>query len=128
MDSATQELVRRRANERCNTAASGNPVSRLAFMSNTSSPDSTEEPTIPLTWLWPVIGATFKGPNLSAIDTESGNILSLFHPRKDIWQSHFILEQGLIRGTSEMGRATARLLNMNAYHRVQLRIEIEKQS
>ena len=30
----------------------------------------------------------FKGPNLSAIDPESGNIVPIFHPRKDRWHSH----------------------------------------
>ena len=33
------------------------------------------------------------------------------------------LNEGVIQGTTDIGRATARLLNMNAFYRVQLRIE-----
>jgi len=65
----------------------------------------------------------FKGPNLSAIDPLTGNIVTLFHPRKDVWTVHFVLKDGMILGQSDVGRATVRLLNMNAFHRVQLRIE-----
>jgi len=65
----------------------------------------------------------FKGPNLAAIDPATGNIVSIFHPRTDRWPLHFALADGLIVGKSDMGRATVRLLNMNAYHRVQLRLE-----
>jgi len=54
----------------------------------------------------------------------TGNIVSLFHPRRDIWEIHFSLEEGLIHGRTDVGRATARLLNMNAYHRIRLRIEV----
>jgi HNH endonuclease len=65
----------------------------------------------------------FKGPNLSAIDSATGAIVTLFHPRKDDWHVHFTLRDGLVLGKTDIGRATARLLNMNAHHRVQLRLE-----
>ena len=31
----------------------------------------------------------FKGTDISSIDPESGEITSLFHPRKDEWNEHF---------------------------------------
>jgi 5-methylcytosine-specific restriction endonuclease McrA len=30
-----------------------------------------------------------KGPNLSALDPESGALVQLFHPRRDRWEEHF---------------------------------------
>jgi hypothetical protein len=31
----------------------------------------------------------FKGPNLTSVDPETGDIVSLFHPRNDPWNDHF---------------------------------------
>ena len=31
-----------------------------------------------------------KGPNLTGIDPETGEIVSLFHPRRDRWAEHFV--------------------------------------
>jgi hypothetical protein len=67
----------------------------------------------------------FKGPNLSPVDPTTGNVVALFHPRKDAWHDHFNLqEDGQIFGMTDVGRATVRLLNMNAHYRVVLRREI----
>ena len=30
-----------------------------------------------------------KGPNLSALDPESGALVRLFHPRREHWEEHF---------------------------------------
>ena len=59
----------------------------------------------------------YKGPNLTAIDPLTGNI----NPRKDRWDDHFAFSGPEIIGRTENGRATARLLNMNADRRVRLR-------
>lgn len=65
----------------------------------------------------------FKGPNLTSIDPQSGDIVLLFHPRRDAWGEHFRLEGGTIVGLTATGRATVRLMQMNAPRRVQLREE-----
>jgi hypothetical protein len=64
----------------------------------------------------------YKGPNLSSIDPVSGSVVELFHPRKQVWIDHFQEAEGVIEGLTPEGRATVRLLNMNAKRRVQLRI------
>ncbi len=64
-----------------------------------------------------------KGPNLASIDPETDQIVLLYNPREHAWSDHFALEHGLIVGLTSVGRATARLLNMNAPHRVELRRE-----
>lgn len=65
----------------------------------------------------------YKGPNLSSIDPESLAIVDLFHPRRSNWSDHFEIRSGYVSGKTATGRATARLLNMNASRRVQLRLE-----
>lgn len=65
----------------------------------------------------------FKGPNLTSIDPDSGNVALLFHPRRDRWEEHFAFDGGEIVGLTPTGRATVRLLQMNAPRRVQLREE-----
>ena len=64
----------------------------------------------------------FKGPNLSSNDTVAHGKVDLFHPRFDDWDQHFSLASGRIKGLTDVGRATARLLNMNDDRRVELRL------
>ena len=65
----------------------------------------------------------FKGPNLSSIDSETRTLVALFTPRADSWSDHFVIRDGQIVGLTPRGRATVRLLNMNAPRRVELRRE-----
>jgi hypothetical protein len=69
----------------------------------------------------------YKGPNLSSIDPVSGNVVGLFHPHRDSWQDHFTIRNGEIVGLSPVGRATVRLLQLNARRRVELRRELIEQ-
>jgi hypothetical protein len=62
-----------------------------------------------------------KGPNLSGTDPLSGNVVTLYHPRREIWQDHFALEEFRFVGLSPTGRATVRVLAMNDVDRLQLR-------
>ncbi len=127
MDSAVRELVRRRAKDRCEYCRL--PQSAVAF-----APFHTEH----------IIARQHgggdeqsnlalacdrcnlrKGPNLSAIDPETGAIVPLFHPRRDLWQDHFRWENAEIVGRTPTGRATVRLLQMNAKRRLQLRGQLK---
>lgn len=63
----------------------------------------------------------YKGTNLSSIDPETRQLVTLYHPRNDQWDHHFSLHGGEIDGITPTGRATVRLLNMNAPQRVELR-------
>lgn len=63
----------------------------------------------------------YKGPNLTAIDPESGAVVMLFHPRRDVWETHFRLRGTRIEGLTPTGRATVRLLNMNDENRQRIR-------
>ena len=48
--------------------------------------------------------------------------MNVFNPRTDEWSDNFAISQGTIVGLTPIGRATARLLNMNDSRRVELRL------
>lgn len=62
-----------------------------------------------------------KGPNLTGIDPESGNVVPLFHPRAQRWAEHFANRGPSVVGLTPTGRATVRVLTMNAPGRAELR-------
>lgn len=62
-----------------------------------------------------------KGTNLSSVDPATGEIVLLFNPRRDVWQEHFRHDGVQIIGMTPTGRATVRLLQFNAKHRLELR-------
>ncbi|HBJ87669.1 MAG TPA: HNH endonuclease [Verrucomicrobiales bacterium] len=64
-----------------------------------------------------------KGPNLTGIDPDSGEVCRLFHPRLDRWPDHFRKESALVLGISAIGRTTAWLLAMNSEEQASLRGE-----
>jgi 5-methylcytosine-specific restriction endonuclease McrA len=70
----------------------------------------------------------YKGPNLTSVDPDTGVVVPLFHPRKDSWDDHFMSREGCVFGVTPVGRATVRLLNMNALRRVELRQAIASTS
>jgi len=126
MDSATSELVRGRAQDRCEYcgALQIHIVARFHVEHIIAKQHGGNDDDSNLALACDRCNA-FKGPNLSSVDPMTGKVIALFHPRKDAWHDHFNLqEDGLILRMTEVGRATVRLLNMNAYHRVLLRREI----
>lgn len=63
----------------------------------------------------------YKGPNLTSIDSDTGEITPLFNPRRHAWDTHFRFDGGEVVGLTPIGHATVRFLNMNAPRRVLLR-------
>ena len=64
-----------------------------------------------------------KGPNLTGIDPDTGKVTELFNPRTQPWDEHFRRNGDRIEGVSPAGRTTVFLLQMNAPHRAELRLE-----
>jgi len=62
-----------------------------------------------------------KGTNLSAIDPETAQVVSVFNPRQDVWAEHFTMTGAAIAGLTSVGRATVVLLQMNEASRLKLR-------
>lgn len=65
-----------------------------------------------------------KGTNLSAVDPDTGQVVPLFHPRRDAWEEHFTLDGFRLCGLTATGRATVWLLQMNAERRLERRAEL----
>jgi hypothetical protein len=66
-----------------------------------------------------------KGPNIAALDPETGQLVPLFHPRRDEWQDHFSWSGTEVVGLTPVGRATAVLLAMNDWERVEVRENLQ---
>lgn len=127
MDAATKDLVCRRAGDRCEYCRlpqEATPfitfhVEHIVAKQHLSDDIDPDDPS-GLALSCDRCNA-FKGPNLSSIDTDTGEVVPLFHPRNDSWEDHFTIDGAKIVGISPTGRATARLLNMNDLRRVELR-------
>ena len=55
-----------------------------------------------------------KGSDLASVDPQTDEAEMLFHPRKQRWSDHFRFEGARIEPLTATGRATARLLGLNA--------------
>jgi hypothetical protein len=125
MDAATRELVRQRAGHRCEYCLLRQEQSGLTHHvehivarqhGGTDDPDN-------LALACNRCNAS-KGPNLTGIDEESGLVVPLFHPRRDVWMDHFEFAGPRIVGLTPTGRATVHVLAMNDERRVERRAEL----
>lgn len=70
----------------------------------------------------------YKGPNIAGRDSESGELVPLFHPRTERWADHFESTSGYIVARTAIGRVTLQVLNMNAPDRVFLRRQLVQEA
>jgi hypothetical protein len=126
MDAATRQLVWQRANNRCEYCLLSQAVAPL-FTFHVEHIQARQhggdDDPINLALACPDCNR-FKGPNLSTVDPESGEVVPLFNPRKHSWDDHFLRSGATIVGRTATGRATVRLLNMNQEERVEMREEL----
>ena len=66
-----------------------------------------------------------KSDLVAAIDPETGEIVSLYHPRQDTWQDHFVWSADKLRivPLTAVGRATVHLLRFNRDRILAIRAE-----
>lgn len=62
-----------------------------------------------------------KGSNIAGLDPVSGKLTRLFHPRTDIWETHFEWRGAWLHGKTTVGRATIAVLEVNHAEVVTLR-------
>lgn len=62
-----------------------------------------------------------KGPNLTGIDPETGEVTGLFNPRRDASFDHFRYEGPNIVGVTSIGRTSTSILEMNHSERRRIR-------
>jgi len=65
-----------------------------------------------------------KGPNIAGIDGNTGEIVRLFHPRRDRWVEHFEWHGPELMGLTPIGRATIAVLAINHPSAVAVRHEL----
>jgi len=126
MDAATRRLVRRRAQERCEYCRLPQAAQRFVTFhvehiiakqhGGSDDPDNLCAAC--------ARSNAFKGPNLTGIEPETGNVERLFDPRHQNWHEHFELHGPAIVGVTAIGRTTVEVLAMNEGRRVQLRTEL----
>lgn len=123
MDAATRNLVRTRAGnacEYCRLPQSALPAAtfHVEHIIAMQHGGSDEPENLALACLHCNL---HKGPNLTGIDPDSGEVVRLFDPRSDAWAEHFARHGEVVVGLSRTGRATVRVLAMNAPVQVQTR-------
>lgn len=128
IDAKTRQLVRRRAAERCEYCRLPEDVSDVPFHIEhvVARQHVTDDDPGNLALACDRCNL-HKGPNLSSVDPNSGAIVSLFHPRRHRWADHFTFQGPVIVGLTAAGRATVRLLQMNAPRRLQVRRQLLRQ-
>jgi hypothetical protein len=126
MDAATREFVRGRASGRCEYC--GLPQSAVPFFTfhiehiRARQHQGSDDPSN-LALACPDCNAK-KGPNVATVSLDSGQLVELFSPRLHRWEDHFTVVGPEIVGTTEIGRATVQLLDMNEEERVVLRAQL----
>ncbi len=64
---------------------------------------------------------SYKGPNISSLNPQTGRAVRLFNPRKDRWSRHFQWNGPYLTGRTHTGRVTIILLEINRAEAVELR-------
>jgi len=125
MDAATRELVRRRAQNRCEYCHLPQAYSELRHHIEhiVAKQHGGRDEANNLALACHRCNLC-KGPNLTGVDPHSGELVHLFNPRRDQWAEHFLLHGVRIIGITSVGRATIHLLSMNDPRRLELRSEI----
>ncbi len=123
MDLATRELVRKRAQHRCEYCGLHESQSPLAPLQiehiiPRKHGRSDQETNLALA----CIGCNLhKGSNIAGYNPETGMVTELFHPRRDKWTNHFMLVDATVVGKTPIGRTTVVVLALNSDEQIELR-------
>ncbi len=123
MDAATRKLVRERAGNRCEYCQmkqEATPFLTFHVEHIIAGQHIRDDSSDNLALACPHCNF-HKGPNLASIDPETRDHVVLFHPRNQDWDEHFGWDGPVVVGKTQIGRVTARLLEMNEDEQVELR-------
>lgn len=126
MDAETRQLVRTRANQRCEYCGIHQRIYpdftfHIEHIVARQHGGGDELDNLALSCH---LCNSKKGPNLSGLDPDAGVPTRLFHPRTDRWTDHFqAAENGHVIGITDVGRTTVHLLDMNSEIRARIRRE-----
>lgn len=123
MDSATRQLVRTRAANRCEYCGllqEHSPLASLQVEHIVPKKHGGNDDLQNLA-LACIDCNLSKGSKLTGIDPETSKVTELFNPRTQPWEDQFQWQGVEIVGITPTGRATVRVLNMNSEEQLQLR-------
>lgn len=128
MDAQLRELVRTRAENRCEYCLL--PQSAAPFLTFhvehvEAKQHVVDDSSDNLALACPDCNR-FKGPNLTTLDAVTREIVRLFHPRRDAWHEHFEYRGSILFGRTPVGLATIQLLQINSAERVKMRAELQR--
>ena len=119
-----RELIRQQAKNRCGycLVSQGLLYGPLEFehLLPLSLGGLTEESNL---WLACRLCNGFKSDQTAVPDPESGDVTSIFDPRRQVWSEHFswIADGTEIKGLTACGRATVMALQLNSLEAVETR-------
>jgi 5-methylcytosine-specific restriction endonuclease McrA len=128
MDEAIRQLVCDRAGNRCEYCLLPQkyaPVVRFHVEHIRARQHGGDDAPVNLALACPHCNR-FKGPNLTSFDPETDTLVPLFNPRTQLWHEHFVLADLMVVGLTPIGRATIRLLHMNAADRLKVRAVLKE--
>lgn len=125
MDRALQELVWRRAGDRCEYCRIPVEFEDLPAEIDHIIAEVHGGPTTASNLALSCLHCNkHKGTNLAGFDPQTRRHSALFHPRRHSWSYHFRWDGVTLRGRTAIGRTTVRVLKINAVIRVLLREEL----
>ena len=114
MPARLRETVRRRARFRCEYCRFPERLAELRFQLDHIISEQHGGATAADNLAWSCLRCNkHKGPNMSGLETETGEIVRLFNPRADEWREHFVWEGPILRGLTPVGRVTVLVLRIN---------------
>jgi hypothetical protein len=116
------ELVRRRAQDRCEYCRMHQALQGATFHVEHITPESKggTSDLDNLAWSCPACNL-HKSDRTAVVDTASGKAVPLFNPRRDPWSDHFAWEGYRAEGKTAIGRATIAALDFNAPRKLLIR-------
>jgi hypothetical protein len=118
----TMRQVEVRAAARCEYCRMLQALQGATFHVEHIIPDSRGGPSELDNLAWACPGCNLRKTNRTdAVDPQTGEVVPLFHPRKDCWSVHFRFEGYRLVGQTATGRATVELLDLNHPRRLLIR-------
>lgn len=109
-----RHLVIRRADNRCEYCGLSQEGQEATFHIDHIQPESADGATVAENLALACVSCSLrKGARQTAADSESGNEVNLYHPRREVWRTHFQWDNERLVEQTATGRATIAALDMN---------------
>jgi len=122
VSAALRQQVRERANGLCEYCLLAEEQAFLPHEPDHIIAEKHGGATTPENLAWSCFDCNrLKGSNIASLDPVSGELVSLFNPRRKRWIEHFRIEGGRIIPITPTGRVTEQVLKLNLPERLEVR-------